>query len=98
MEDVIWVAPLSEPGLSLTDDPEDHQHTGDEEGDHRDHLDQRQPELPLTEALADSAFRPVSRARKTAAQIQPGTPGSQKFMTIPAATSSAATVMAQLNQ
>ena len=46
---------------------------------------------------AERAFSPVS-SRKAAAHTQPGTCGNQKAITMPAATSSAATVIAQLNQ
>lgn len=48
--------------------------------------------------FAERALRPVSITRKIPAQTHPGTPGNQKSIMIPAATSSAATVMAQLNQ
>ncbi len=49
-------------------------------------------------ALTVAALSAKSRVRKRADQIQAGTPGSQYFITMAAATSSAATVMAQLNQ
>jgi len=48
--------------------------------------------------LAGRALSPVRTSRKIPAHTQPGIPGNQKSMMIPAATSSAATVMAQLNQ
>ncbi len=48
--------------------------------------------------FAERALSPVSTSRKNPAHTHPGTPGNQKSMMIPAATSSAATVMAQLNQ
>src|SRR5919205_413217 len=48
--------------------------------------------------FAERALSPASNSRKIPAHTQPGTPGNQKSMMIPAATSSAATVMAQLNQ
>ena len=53
---------------------------------------------PSPKALAERKFSPVSRARKIAAHTQDGTSGSQKDMMTPAATSSAASVIAQLNQ
>src|ERR671918_433521 len=48
--------------------------------------------------FAERALSPANTTRKIPAHTQPGTPGNQKSMMIPAATSSAATVMAQLNQ
>ena len=53
---------------------------------------------PSPKARAERKLSPVSRARKTAAQIHEGTSGSQNDMITPAATSSAASVIAQLNQ
>ena len=53
---------------------------------------------PSPKAFADRKFSPARRMRKTAAQIHDGTSGNQKDMMTPAATSSAARVIAQLNQ
>ena len=49
-------------------------------------------------ALTDAQFSANRRLRKTADHNHDGTSGSQYFMTMAAATSSAATVIAQLNQ
>ena len=71
-------APVDQADLvAAVDDADQHAQAHDDEAQHGDDLDQREPVFGFAEAARREAFRPKVSARKATLQIHPGESGNQ---------------------